>query len=226
MRGRGIGVMAMGMTTWAVLAGAQAGAPAAKEPGIYVEMDQTQSPALTRLEPATMSRTGTKDLAKTMATTALTGGMIGGKPKMALYFPGAKATLRVPAQVYFRFYFDPKASAARDPRKPMDQADMMAAALQQMEQGDSGMPAGTRHPQDFALVRLQSKNDERQMVVSMEMKAKECIAGPHPQRPRRLPGVHRPPARARRIRVLHDAEERRHRRRRQALGVRRGPALA
>ena len=187
MRGRGIVVMAMGMTTWAVTAGAQAGAPAAKEPGIYVEMDQTQSPALTRLEPATMSRTGTKDLAKTMATTMLTGGMIGGKPKMALYFPGAKASLRVPAQVYFRFYFDPKASAARDPRKPMDQADMMAAALQQMDQGDSGMPAGTRHPQDFALVRLQSKNDERQMVVSMEMKAKDAL----PVRIRSVPDGYR-----------------------------------
>lgn len=186
MRGTGIGFMTLGVAAWAVMAGAQGAAPA-KEPGIYVEMDQTQSPPLGKLETSTRSRAGTKDLAKTMATTMLTGGMIGGKPKMALYFPGARAGLRVPPQAYFRFYFDPKAAAARNPPQPMDPAAMMAAAMDQMDQGDSGMPYGARHPQDFVLVRLQAKNDERQMVVTMEMKAKD----PLPIRIRSVPDGYR-----------------------------------
>jgi hypothetical protein len=182
--------MTLAAGAWAELAGAQGAAPSkapAAEPGIYVEMDQTASPALVKLETSTMSRSGTKDLGKTMATTMLTGGMLGGKPKMALYFPGAKASLRVPAQAYFRFYFNPKAATARNPAQPMNSADMLAAAMQQMDQGDSGLPYGTKHPQEFALVRLEAKNDERQMVVSMEMKAKD----PLPVRIRTVPDGYR-----------------------------------
>jgi hypothetical protein len=150
--------------------------PSAPEPGIYAEQAQGAS-TLVKLETSEVSRTGTKDLGKTMATTMLTGGMLGGKPKVALIFQGERASLRVPAQAAFHFYFDLKpASAVAAGPKAMDPAAMMAAMMEQTAQGDSGMPAGVQHPNGFVLIRLLAEKGERQLVASMDMKPKDPIA--------------------------------------------------
>jgi len=193
------------------LAAAEAGGAAARadapapEPGIYLEQPAAAggAPSLQRLEASAMSRTGTKDLGKTMATSMLTGGMFGGGPKMALVFAGARATLRVPPQCAFQFFFDPATvrsrppgqapSAPGGPANGANAADAMAAALAAMGEGGSGMPPGTQHPKDFVLVRLEvGKKDERQVVASMDMGTQQMkVKGGIPFRIRTVPDGYR-----------------------------------
>lgn len=175
----GLGVVALASLALA----AQEARRDPSEPGIYTEPAQG-SETLVKLETSAVSRTGTKDLGKTMAATMLTGGMLGGKPKVALIFEGERASVRVPAQAAFRFYFDSKAvSAAAAPKQPMDPGATMAAMMDQAAQGDSGMPMGIQHPNGFVLVRLLAGSGERQLVATMDMKPKDPI----PFRIRSLP---------------------------------------
>lgn len=54
----------------------------------------------------------------------------------------------------------------------------MAMMQQQMESQAGaldGMPLGTRTPQDFVLVKLEVKNEERLLVTGMDMKAKNTL---------------------------------------------------
>lgn len=185
----------LAFAAWAVPAGGANPRPApTPAPGIYFEPSgDAAGGALEKLETSTLSRVGTKDLKKGIATTMLTGGLLGGGPKMAYLFAGARAQRRVSPQAWFQFHFDPKAaSAPAAPALPTDQASMMAMMQQQMEVqaelAESDMPAGTRQPQDFALVRLGAKDDERELVVGMDMKPKN----PLPFRVRQLgPGAFR-----------------------------------
>lgn len=139
-------------------------------PGIYVEQARpSDEPAVARLAAARPTRTGAKDIGKTIVKGMLTGGMLGG-PKMAVVFAGARSATRLPAQPMFQFHFDPAAGAA-SPAGPTD----MAAVLAMMGQAESGaapsdMPPGIVRPQQFALVRLASKGDEREMEASTDMK--------------------------------------------------------
>jgi hypothetical protein len=152
----------------AALFGGQ-GPETAPSPGLYLEREQASGPpALERLEASRMIRTSAKDIGKTMATAMLTGGMLGGKPKVALVFEGASASLGASSRPVFQFHFTPQAPPA--PRST-DPLTMMDAAMQ----GDSGMPECARQPHDFALVRLGTKNGEREMVASTEMKPKDAI---------------------------------------------------
>ncbi len=152
------------------------------EPGIYVEVPNDPTKPIERVEPSTMLKTGTKDLKKGIATTMLTGGLLGGGMKMAMIYAGEKATRRVPGNTWFQFHFDPKAASAPAPQAgaPMDQAAAMAMMQQQMDQataGTTGMPAGTRAPQDFALLKLdiKKKDGERELTIGMDMKPKNAI---------------------------------------------------
>jgi hypothetical protein len=168
--------------------------PTPPAPGIYLEPGRDGAGgALEKLETSSMSRAGTKDLKKGIATTMLTGGLIGGGPKMAYLYAGGHAQRHVPPGAWFQFHFDPKAaSAPAAPAMPTDQASMMAMMQQQMETqadvAESAMPAGARQPQDFALVRLGGKGEERELVVGMDMKPKNTL----PFRVRQLgPGAFR-----------------------------------
>jgi hypothetical protein len=186
-------VLAMGVVSLlAVPAGAANPKPApTPEPGIYLEpaRDDADGP-LSKLETSTMTRVGTKDLKKGIAGSMLTGGLIGG-PKMAYLFEGTRSSRRVASNAWFQFHFDPKAAAApatpggsRGSRAP-SQADVMAMMQQQMEaqsealdedeEGSSGMPPGARAPQDFALVRLGTRAEERELIVGMDMKPKNTL---------------------------------------------------
>lgn len=151
--------------------------------GIYVEQPaEAGEPGVEKLQPSRPTRTGVKDIAKTVVKGMLTGGMLGGAPKMAVYFSGAQSPVRLAPQPMFQFHFDPKADTASAPA-PNDMAAMMAM----MGQSQSEMPPGISRPQDFALVRLQAKNDEREMEASSDMKPnrKHTVAcrvrqlGPH-----------------------------------------------
>jgi hypothetical protein len=164
----------------ATTAGAQVTQTPSVGPGIYYEQGASAEGPLAKLDPTTMVRGGTKDLGKTMATSALTGGLVGGKPKMAMYYSGARAGLRASSRPVFQFHFDPKAQSASDP-KDASGADAMQAMMEQM---DSEMPPGAKHPHDLALVRLGTKKDERELVASMEMKPKDVV----PFRVRHLAG--------------------------------------
>jgi hypothetical protein len=142
-------------------------------PGVYVEgeADAKGLIPVEKIATAPMIRAGTKDLAKGMIGSALTGGLLGG-PKIALVYAGARAGSRLAAQPMFQFHFDPKAAAAPS-APPTDMASMMAM----MEQGGAlGEMDGAARPQQFALVRLEVKNDERLLVASMEMKPAKPIA--------------------------------------------------
>jgi len=58
----------------------------------------------------------------------------------------------------------------------------------QADVAESAMPADARQPQDFALVRLGGKGEERELVVGMDMKPKNTL----PFRVRQLgPGAFR-----------------------------------
>jgi hypothetical protein len=81
------------------------------------------------------TRTSVKDIAKTVVKGMLTGGMLGGAPKMAVFFSGAQSPVRLPPQPMFQFHFDPNAGAASAPA-PNDLAAMMAT----MGQSQSEMP--------------------------------------------------------------------------------------
>ena len=161
-----IGVLAV-----AASLGAAADGTPLQPPGVYVEgaADAKGQIPVERIETAQMVRAGTKDLAKAMVGSALTGGLLG-KPKIALVYAGGRSGSRLPAQPMFQFHFDPKAPAA--PAAPTDMASMMAM----MEQGgaEGGMD-GARRPHEFALVRLEVKNDERLLVASMDMKPSKPI---------------------------------------------------
>ena len=141
-------------------------------PGVYVEgaADAKGVVPVEKLATAAMVRAGTKDLAKGMIGSALTGGLLGG-PKIALIYAGARASARLGEQPMFQFHFDPKAASAPS-AAPTDMASMMAM----MEQGGAqGEMDGAQRPQQFALVRLEVKNDERLLVASMEMKPAKPI---------------------------------------------------
>jgi len=172
----------------AVTSAAAASAPSATTspaPGIYVEKAPGASPAdLDKVAVTRPIRTGVKDVAKSMVKGMLTGGMLGGAPKMVMVFAGARSGARLPAQPMFQFHFDPTASPGTATR-PNDIASMMSM-MATMESG-SEIPAGVTRPQEFALVRLQSKGDEREMEASSDMKPsrKHTVAcrvrqlGPH-----------------------------------------------
>jgi hypothetical protein len=154
------------------------------EPGIYVEVPNDATKPLDKVDPAAMLRTGTKDLKKGIATTMLTGGMFGGGMKMAMIYAGDRAARRVPGNTWFQFHFDPKAAGAPAPQTgaPMDQAAAMAMMQQQMDALEAGgvtagMPAGTRAPQDFVLLKLdvKKKEGERELTVGMDMKPKNAV---------------------------------------------------
>jgi hypothetical protein len=141
-------------------------------PGVYVEgtADAKGGIPVEKIPTAAMVRAGTKDLAKGMIGSALTGGLLGG-PKIALVYAGARSSVRLAAQPMFQFHFDPKAASA-PPAPPTDMASMMAM----MEQGGAlGEMDGAVRPQQFALVRLEVKNDERLLVASMDMKPAKPI---------------------------------------------------
>lgn len=146
-------------------------------PGVYVEgvADAKGRIPVARIETAPMVRAGTKDLAKAMVGSALTGGLLG-KPKIALVYAGARSGSRLPAQPLFQFHFDPKAPAGA-PSGPAGAPTDMASMMAMMEQGGAqGEMDGARRPQEFALVRLEVKNDERLLVASMDMKPSKPIA--------------------------------------------------
>jgi hypothetical protein len=169
---------------WLVVTASIASAEApAQPPGIYVEQTGgSDDTGVDRIPLSRPTRTGVKDIAKTVVKGMLTGGLLGGGPKMVVVFSGAQATLRLSAQPMFQFHFDPKAAAA-SPAAPTDMASMMAM----MGQSPSDMPAGIDRPQKFALVRLATKGDEREMEASTDMKPnrKHTVAcrvrqlGPH-----------------------------------------------
>jgi hypothetical protein len=177
--------------TWAAASGAWLAATAsiasaeapAQQPGIYVEQTGgSDDTAVDRIPLSRPIRVGAKDIAKTVVKGMLTGGLLGGGPKMVFVFSGAQAPLRLSAQPMFQFHFDPKSSAA-PPAAPSGMPSMMAM----MGQSESDMPAGIDRPQKFALVRLVTKGDEREMEASTDMKPnrKHTVAchvrqlGPH-----------------------------------------------
>jgi hypothetical protein len=142
-------------------------------PGVYVEgtADAKGRIPVEKIATAAMVRAGTKDLAKGMIGSALTGGLIGPKPKIAMVYAGPRSAARLAPQPMFQFHFDPKAASA-SPAAPTDMASMMAM----MEQGGAqGEMDGARRPHEFALVRLEVKNDERLLVASMDMKPSKPI---------------------------------------------------
>jgi hypothetical protein len=163
-----------------------AGGPAAVEtraPGIYLEpaRDQGEGAPLVKLESTAMARAGAKDIGKSIAGAMLTGGLLG-KPKMAMMYAGSRAGLRVSSQPIFQFHLDPNAGSAAHPRQAPDPAAMMAVAMSgqpgqpgQLSPSDpSEMPLGATL-QDFALVRLNTKDEERELVAEMGMKPKKVI---------------------------------------------------
>lgn len=168
---RTVGVWFAAAVVGAATVSAAANAPtatASPAPGIYVEKGPASAAAdLARVTASRPTRVGVKDIAKTVVKGMLTGGMLGGGPKMVLVFSGARASERLTAQPMFQFHFDPTASPASASR-PNDIASM-TSAMAMMESG-SEMPAGVTRPQEFALVRLQAKGDEREMEASQDMK--------------------------------------------------------
>lgn len=141
-------------------------------PGVYAEgaADAKGQIPVEKVPTADMLRAGTKDLAKGMIGSALTGGLLG-KPKMAMIYAGARSSTRLASQPMFQFHFDPKAAAAPAPGMPTDMESMVAM----MEQRSAGGMDGARRPHDFALVRLEVKGDERQLVAGMDMKPSKPI---------------------------------------------------
>ena len=167
------------MASWAVgllavVAGALAGAEETpvQPPGVYVEgaADAKGRIPVEKIGTAAMVRAGTKDLAKAMIGATFTGGLLG-KPKVALVYAGARSGARLPAQPMFQFHFDPKGASA-PPAAPTDMASMMAMMGQGGAQGEM---EGALRPQEFALVRLEVKNDERVLVAAMDMKPAKPI---------------------------------------------------
>jgi hypothetical protein len=159
--------LALGVA-WAASAAGSLAADA-PPPGIYVEQASGE-PQAERLATSRPTRTGAKDIGKTIIKGMLTGGMLGGAPKLVMAFSGAQAPVRLAAQPMFQFRFDPNGSAA-----PAAGSADMAAALAMMSQMQSGeapadMPPGIDRPQQFALVRLESKGEERLMEASSDMK--------------------------------------------------------
>lgn len=145
-------------------------------PGVYAEgaADAKGRIPVEKVPTAEMTRAGTKDLAKGMIGSALTGGLLG-KPKMAMIYAGGRSTTRLSSQPMFQFHFDPKAAAAAPEARrgaPPDMESMMAA----MEQRGEGGMDGAQRPHDFALVRLEVKDDERLLVAAMDMKPSKPIA--------------------------------------------------
>jgi hypothetical protein len=166
------------MASWAVgllavVAGALAGAEETpvQPPGVYVEgaADAKGRIPVEKIGTADMLRAGTKDLAKSMVGAAFTGGLLG-KPKVALIYAGGRSSARLPAQPMFQFHFDPKAASAAP--APTDMASMMAMMGPGGAQGEM---EGAQRPQEFALVRLEVKNDERVLVAAMDMKPAKPI---------------------------------------------------
>jgi hypothetical protein len=166
---------------WLVSIASIASAEAKVEsPGIYVEGSGSDA-GMDKIPLSRPIRTGVKDIAKSVVKGMLTGGMLGGGPKMVVVLAGPQSTMRLSAQPMFQFHFDPKASAA-----PPTSTDI-ASALAMMGQLQSEMPPGIQRPQQFALVRLVSKGEEREMEASSDMKPnrKHTVAcrvrqlGPH-----------------------------------------------
>lgn len=164
---------------------AAADATASPAAGIYVEQPSASSEArLDKVPISRPTRTAMKDVAKSMVKGMLTGGMVGGAPKMVMVFAGSRSGERLTSQPMFQFHFDPSANPTTA-ATPNDIASMMST-MAIMESG-SEMPAGVTRPQDFALVRLQSKGDERELEASSDMKPsrKHTVAcrvrqlGPH-----------------------------------------------
>jgi hypothetical protein len=174
-----------------------AGGPPAVEsqrPGIYLEpgRDQGDGAPLVKLESSAMARAGAKDIGKSIAGAMLTGGLLGGKPKMAMMYAGSRAGLRVSSQPMFQFHFDSSAGSTPDPRQAADPTAIMAMAMAG-QSGESGLPGPSGQYemppgaslQDFALVRLNTKNEERELVAEIDMKPKKVIPcrsrqlGPH-----------------------------------------------
>jgi hypothetical protein len=142
-------------------------------PGVYVEgtADAKGRIPVEKIATAAMVRAGTKDLAKGMIGSALTGGLLGG-PKIALVYAGPRSAARLASQPMFQFHFDPKAASA-PPAAPTDMASMMA--MMEQQGGAQGEMEGARRPHEFALVRLEVKNEERLLVASMDMKPSKTI---------------------------------------------------
>ncbi len=164
---------------WPALAANPKPAPA-PSPGIYLEPAKDGKDAdLQKVEASSPVRAGVKDLKKGLASSMFTGGLLGG-PKMTSIFEGTKAARRVTSGAWFQFHFDPKAAQApqSSSRAPQTQEDMMAMLQQQAESQSGavdGMPMGARSPQDFVLVKLEVKNEERLLVTGMDMKAKNTL---------------------------------------------------
>lgn len=162
MRGFRLGWIGSALVLFAM--GAMA-AQAPPPPGIYVEHSvPAGEPKLDRMSTSASTRTGAKDVGKSLVKGMLTGGMLGGAPKMVMVFAGARSGSRLESQPMFQFHFDPNASSAQP--APGDMAAMMAM----MGGGDDEIPPGVSRPQDFALVRLDAKDDEREMEASADMK--------------------------------------------------------
>jgi hypothetical protein len=141
-------------------------------PGVYFEgtPDAKGRIPVERIPTAEVVRAGTKDLAKGMIGSAFTGGLLG-KPKITMIYAGPRGATRLPAQPMFQFHFDPKAAAGpKSAPAPTDMASMMA-----MMEGSAGEMQGARRPHEFALVRLEVKNDERLLVATMDMKPAKPI---------------------------------------------------
>jgi hypothetical protein len=161
-----IGVLAMAASLFA------AEETPVQPPGVYFEgtADAKGRIPVEKVATAEAVRAGTKDLAKGMIGSALTGGLLG-KPKITLVYAGPRGAVRLASQPMFQFHFDPKAPAAPKPgTAPMDMESAMA-----MMEGMQGEMQGARRPHEFALVKLEVKNDERLLVASMDMKPSKPI---------------------------------------------------
>jgi hypothetical protein len=149
----------------ALFAMAAMAAQAPTPPGIYVEQPvERGDPKLDKMGSSASTRTGAKDVGKSIVKGMLTGGMLGGGPKMVMVYAGARSSSRLQPQPMFQFHFDPQASSAQP--APGDMASMMAM----MGGGEDEIPPGVTRPQDFALVRLDVKDGEREMEASADMK--------------------------------------------------------
>lgn len=134
-----------------------------RAPGIYAgKVGEAESKA-ERIDPG-RAETQVKGVAKTM----LTGGLL--KPKLAQAIGGAQATLRLSPDAVFYFQFDPRSDA------PMGQPADLASAMEMMGRMNQGMPLGAKKPDEFSLVRLEVKTEERVLVMAMGGKVKNAVS--------------------------------------------------
>ncbi len=127
-----------------------AAAPAASEPGIYLE-DATAKTETAVAGSITMDFKG-----RNVGASMVSFGLI--KPKTVFTYEGARADLRLPAQPTFRFHFGPKldARAMQDPTVAM-----------KLMSGE-GMPMNAGKPEDFVLVALNVQGEGREIVLKAD----------------------------------------------------------